>query len=319
MNPKFAFFIFISRLISLMASAKDNTAPKTFSVGFGRRARAISSKRFNQPRARILECERNSRVAHTLPKPSALPAHRISLSTMMLMTGALTVTFAVMSFLVFSKDLALPRVGAAYIESELAVDPTSKASFLARLEGEQLRDLASRVHFISGIIASTRQKTQDAKELAYAIVTESKLANIDPLLVAAIIKSESTFKRNARSSVGARGLMQLLPATARYISDLSEISWSGTSKLNDPHYNIRLGINYLQYLLKRFNGDMERALIAYNWGPGNLLSASRTGREPPMSTIRYADKIGADYSRWSYAFSEYREKPLTVSARYLES
>ena len=88
--------------------------------------------------------------------------------------------------------------------------------------------------------------------------------DLDPLLVMAVIKVESDFDPQAISSVGAVGLMQLMPKTARWLSEDLDPTV--------PEQNIRLGVMYLGYLLEEFGGDLEKALMAYNVGPNALIN-----------------------------------------------
>ncbi len=96
---------------------------------------------------------------------------------------------------------------------------------------------------------------------------------VDPSLINAIIRQESRFNPNAKSHSGARGLMQLMPATAEYIAKKKgygkELS---ASSITDPRFNMKLGQDYVDYLLKYrgIDGDIVSMLIAYNAGPGNL-------------------------------------------------
>lgn len=89
--------------------------------------------------------------------------------------------------------------------------------------------------------------------------------SVDPYLAAALIRQESGFNTNARSRAGALGLMQLMPATARRMSH-----GISRSQLLRPTINIKLGTRYFNNLVRRFKGDVELALAAYNAGPQNV-------------------------------------------------
>ena len=89
---------------------------------------------------------------------------------------------------------------------------------------------------------------------------------VEPSLVAAVIKAESRFDPEATSSRGAYGLMQLLPETARFVSERAGIS----GDFRDPETNIRIGTRYLSYLQSRYEGDQRLALAAYNSGEGRV-------------------------------------------------
>jgi soluble lytic murein transglycosylase len=168
--------------------------------------------------------------------------------------------------------------------------PTSYASILR--EGEQ-------VDFVSDLIRVHRSAGVDAQKLAAAIVSECARANYDPVFVSAVIHAESMFKNSAVSERGAQGLMQIMPETGRYISQRENIAWSGSHTLRDPRMNVRLGVSYLKYLEKKFNGNRERALIAYNWGPANVDQALKGRARPPTQSVNYARKILSNHRRWS--------------------
>ena len=181
--------------------------------------------------------------------------------------------------------------------------PASKEKVLARLSIEQQQQLASHTHFISDIIRQRgREISQSDKRLALSIVYESFRSNYDPLLVAAVILAESTFNHKAVSHRGAQGLMQIMPTTGKYISARNSLGWAGERGLRDPAYNVKLGIAYLKHLESLFNGNREKALIAYNWGPGNLSKAIKTRTPVPRSTIVYARKILDNHSKWRRHF-----------------
>ena len=94
--------------------------------------------------------------------------------------------------------------------------------------------------------------------------------NLDPYLVAAIIKTESNFDSRARSPEDARGLMQILPETGRWVAEHYGEQGFKADYLYDPAYNIRLGTRYLAYLFQEFNGNVILVLAAYNGGLGNV-------------------------------------------------
>ncbi len=85
--------------------------------------------------------------------------------------------------------------------------------------------------------------------------------NIDPILVISLIRQESAFNPNARSHAGARGLMQLMPSTARMYASIKS-----TRSLRKPELNLRIGMKYLTILLKKYSGDLLHTLAAYNAG-----------------------------------------------------
>jgi soluble lytic murein transglycosylase len=97
---------------------------------------------------------------------------------------------------------------------------------------------------------------------------QSKEKGVDAALIAAVIDTESKFT-DAESSAGARGLMQITPAAAKFIEKQSGGTSFNLKDLSDPEINIRYGTYLLKELLERYEGDEAAALAAYNAGPGN--------------------------------------------------
>ncbi|HXG58473.1 MAG TPA: lytic transglycosylase domain-containing protein, partial [Thermoanaerobaculia bacterium] len=114
-----------------------------------------------------------------------------------------------------------------------------------------------------------------------AIILEAaRKFDVDAALVSAVIKAESDFDPRAVSRKGARGLMQLMPATARRF---------GVTDSFDPSANIHAGTRYLRWLLKIFDGNADLAVAAYNAGEGSVWKYD--GVPPFRETVNYINRI----------------------------
>jgi len=133
---------------------------------------------------------------------------------------------------------------------------------------------------------------------------KSEKYGVDPALVAAVIETESQFRFRAKSPVGARGLMQLMPRTGR---------WMGARDLYDPNQNIDAGVKYISYLDKRFDGNLKKTLAAYNAGEGNV---RRYGGVPPFRETRsYVKKVMSRYEKRNRELEQYQRKADAVAER----
>jgi len=130
---------------------------------------------------------------------------------------------------------------------------------------------------IYSIVKSHRPGIADKEfwKVSTAILDESARRDLDPMLVLAVIKVESGFRDQALSPMGARGIMQIMPETGKYLSEeLLRVDGLKTrtftpNHLDDPVLNIKLGVYYLDGLKKQFR-NLNLALLAYNLGPGEI-------------------------------------------------
>lgn len=127
-------------------------------------------------------------------------------------------------------------------------------------------------------------KNKDAYDSLIAAAANT--FGVDKGLVKAVIHTESGFNPNARSGPGAKGLMQLMPATARRF-DVNDVY--------DPAQNIKGGTQYLGFLLKRFKNNLELALAAYNAGEGNV--DKYKGIPPFAETQDYVQRVLGRYNK----------------------
>ncbi|HZS04130.1 MAG TPA: lytic transglycosylase domain-containing protein [Blastocatellia bacterium] len=119
------------------------------------------------------------------------------------------------------------------------------------------------------------------------IADSASKQQLDPLLIYLVMREESRFNHRAVSPVGARGLMQLMPATARAL---------GVRNIHDPVENVEAGTRYLKNLIELYQGDVNLALAAYNAGENAVARYGR--RVPPFrETQNYVRRINAAYRK----------------------
>jgi soluble lytic murein transglycosylase-like protein len=123
-------------------------------------------------------------------------------------------------------------------------------------------------------------------DLDWIIYRAGDRQGIDPRFIHAVIKQESRYNPKAVSGVGAQGLMQMMPATAKRF---------GLKNPFDAAANVEAGTKYLKFLLKRFNGDVSLALAGYNAGEGSV--DKYNGVPPYGETQNYVKKIEATYGK----------------------
>ncbi|QWV93235.1 lytic transglycosylase domain-containing protein [Geomonas oryzisoli] len=170
----------------------------------------------------------------------------------------------------------LPSGGSAVAETrEVAADQGAEAAFQAQ-----------QAHFQAGQLP-TVPAVSDDRSTDSIIQRASQRYGVDSGLIRAVIKAESNFDPRAVSSAGAQGLMQLMPATARGL---------GVTDAFDPEQNIMAGTRFLKDMLRRYNGNVDEALAAYNWGPGNV---DRHGTDTlPRETRTYLARVKGYYAQY---------------------
>ncbi|MGE4348593.1 MAG: transglycosylase SLT domain-containing protein [Candidatus Berkiella sp.] len=171
------------------------------------------------------------------------------------------------------------------VEELLALDRTR----IARVEWYQLTknipDLQllhlAHLAFTKGwydlsILALTKSEYKDDISLRFPLAHQKPILyyaqkfDLDPAWIFALTRQESAFFHNAISPVGARGLMQLMPATATYIAEKNNINILSSEQLFLPEKNIELGATYLKYLNDKYNKQPILATASYNAGPGRI-------------------------------------------------
>lgn len=136
---------------------------------------------------------------------------------------------------------------------------------------------------------------------------------IDKALLLALVRQESNFNPHAVSPMGARGLMQLMPSTARFVSARAGLPLNGTHALSDPEVNLTLGQKYVEMLLSNdtVGGDLFRFAVAWNAGPGNLEKWYREVAHeddpllfiemiPARETRNFIEKVATNF--WIYRY-----------------
>lgn len=131
------------------------------------------------------------------------------------------------------------------------------------------------------------------------IITYSKKNNVDPFLVAAIIKNESRYDHKAKSPVGAIGLMQIMPETGQWIANQMDLKDYKTEDLFTSRTNIRMGCWYVGELYHEFQGNMALVMMAYNAGRGQTAA-------------------WMEQHNWDYNFNQPEKIPYPETREYVQ-
>lgn len=177
-------------------------------------------------------------------------------------------------------------------------DTTPSASAML----SQVQDMSQQLESLRGELSVARLQLDRAEavmeysgrydvpaNLASAIYDIALAEGIEPGLAFRLVRVESGFDLHAKSSAGAVGLTQVLPGTARFYD-----AGLTTTQLYDRDTNLRLGFRYLHDLLARYDNNLERALLAYNRGPGKVQELLAAGVDPSNG---YAQSVMRGYHR----------------------
>jgi soluble lytic murein transglycosylase-like protein len=146
-----------------------------------------------------------------------------------------------------------------------------------------------------------------------ALVAEAKRRGIDPAFVYGLIRQESRFITDAKSHVGAAGLMQIMPATARWTANRIGMTNFSGSQIHDINVNLTLGVAYLKYVLDENESNPSYAAAAYNAGPHRVRTWRRAMSEDPANKQSDTKLALAIWSE-NIPFSETRDYVKKVSA-----
>ncbi len=210
--------------------------------------------------------------------------------------------FAVLPFCLSSKHEARLSLG--------NINEPGRIAFAARTLGHKgfhkIANLKPDHGALEKFIYSKVQKSLknapgvDLQDFTNTIISESNEAGIDPIFVLSVIQHESRFNNIIVGTHGEIGLMQVMPATARWLADENGIIYHDTNDLYDPIINIRLGISYISWLRHKFPTTRDLT-SAYNMGPKHLRKAVSEDRRPKD----YYTKVMKNYVN-IYAEAQYQ-------------
>ena len=213
-----------------------------------------------------------------------------------------------------------PGLGRALLLADLGLRDEARREWNFSLRGMAERELLAaarlacdRADWQLCINTADRTRSEIDTALRYPmpfgveITQAANAAGLDPALVFGLIRQETRFMPQLRSSVGASGLMQVMPATARWVAKKIGLDWRNPELISDPPTNLKLGTSYLKLVLDDLGGSQAMAAAAYNAGPGR----PRRWREGPLvETAIWAENIPFNETR------DYVKKVLSNAAVY---
>jgi hypothetical protein len=196
--------------------------------------------------------------------------------------------FSALGFLLGNREPAAPDAEAAQVNrhSGFRIDLSTDRTLTAQLDSArgELDLTRTELDRANKIIGYSTQYGINA-QLAGNIVDVARAEGIDPELAFRLVKLESDFNVHATSPMGAVGLTQVMPSTARFYH-----KGITAQRLYDPNVNLRVGFRYLRGLVTEYNGDMKTALLVYNRGPAAVAKSRAQGDNPSNGYDRILTK-----------------------------
>ena len=183
-------------------------------------------------------------------------------------------------------DAGIKKESSQFIKAFVAHEKTPKAYRYAA-------ELAAKIKQYEDAVRIAKNATREGLFLtaqSYPVMTDNmRYVEIEWALAHAIMRQESLFDIEAQSPAGARGLMQLMPGTAKGVAKSLGLSYRSDWLTNRPDYNVRLGSKYLQDLLIRFGGSYPLAIAAYNAGPNRVEKWIKVYGDPRLGHVDMID------------------------------
>ena len=196
--------------------------------------------------------------------------------------------FSALAFLLGNREPAAPEAEAAQVvrRGAFRIDVSTDRTLTAQLDSArgELELARTQLDRANKIIGFSTQYGINA-ELAGNIADVARAEGIDPELAFRLVKLESDFNVHATSPVGAIGLTQVMPSTARFFH-----KGITAQRLYEPRTNLRVGFRYLRGLVKEYHGDMKTALLVYNRGPAAVAKSRAQGDNPSNGYDRIVTK-----------------------------
>jgi len=179
-----------------------------------------------------------------------------------------------------------------HILRNLATTNISKGSEILAAE---LATTISRYDFAIQIAKLASYEKRFHNNFNYPLISTPKFINgrkiPESSLILSIIRQESEFDMTAHSHAGAKGLMQLMPYTAKLVAKQAKLPYSKSRLTSDPEYNINLGSHYIAGLILEYDGSYPFAIAAYNAGPKRVKYWKKINKNPQKKQINYVDWI----------------------------